>query len=81
MHYTYVLKCSDGEWYVGLTDDLDTRLQQHKEGLVIATKHRLPIEPIYFEACRSRKSAAIREQQLKTGFGRGYLKRRLVHDL
>lgn len=80
MHFTYVLKCADGEWYVGLTDDLETRLTQHQNGLVPATKYRVPVDLIYYEACRSRPSAAARELQLKTGFGRGYLKRRLAHE-
>ena len=79
--YTYVLKCSDGDWYVGLTDDIQRRKCQHSEGLVHATKYRLPVELIYFEACRSREAAAVRELQLKTGFGRGYLKRRLSHEI
>lgn len=32
---------------------------------------------VYYEACLSHKDAAEREKQLKTGFGRGYLKKRL----
>jgi hypothetical protein len=31
----------------------------------------------YYEACRFERSARLREKQLKTGFGRAYLKRRL----
>ena len=79
-HFTYVLRCHDGEWYVGLTDNLTRRMEQHAAGRVPATAHRLPVELIYYEACRSRTAAAEREQQLKTGFGRGYLKRRLAHE-
>ena len=79
--FTYVFTCSDGEWYVGLTTNIECRLQEHQDGKVQATKYRLPVELIYFEACRSRESAAAREIQLKTGFGRGYLKRRLPHEI
>ncbi len=78
--YTYVLKCADGEWYVGLTDNIERRLGQHARGEVAATRYRLPVELIYYEACRSREAAAAREKQLKTGFGRGYLNRRLSHE-
>ena len=77
-YYTYVLNCSDGQHYVGLTSDLKRRLQEHGQGKVDATRSRLPVELVYFEACRSRDAAAAREKQLKTGFGRGYLKRRLT---
>ena len=75
--YTYVLKCADGDWYTGSTPDLERRLAEHTQGLCASTRCRLPIELIYFEACRSLTAAREREQQLKTGFGRGYLRRRL----
>jgi predicted GIY-YIG superfamily endonuclease len=32
---------------------------------------------LYFEACFNKEDAIAREKQLKTGFGRAYLKRRL----
>jgi len=74
----YVLLCADGDWYIGSTDDLKHRLVEHNQGKRETTKHRLPVELIYFEACQSLKVARAREQQLKTGFGRAYLKRRLA---
>ena len=76
--YTYVLKSSvDGRLYVGWTGDLEERLKKHNCGQVIATKLRRPLKLIYYEACLSREKAIQREKQLKTGFGRAYLKRRL----
>lgn len=79
MFYTYVLKSSkDGNLYIGWTNDVDHRLGEHNEGLVNATKYRLPLELVYYEACLSKEAAISREKQLKTGFGRAYLKRRLV---
>mgnify|MGYP002725712386 CR=1 FL=1 len=75
--YTYVLKCCDGDMYIGSTDDLRRRLKQHQEGECSDTAKRLPVELIYFEGCRSLQAAREREKQLKTGFGRGYLRRRL----
>jgi hypothetical protein len=38
----------------------------------------LPVTLEYYEACRSEDRARLREKQLKTGFGRAYLKRRLA---
>lgn len=78
--YTYVLNCVNGTWYVGSTDDLKRRLFEHKQGNCKATRRYLPVELIYFEACRSLKAAREREQHLKTGFGRGYLIRRLAFE-
>ncbi len=76
-YYTYVLRCADGTLYVGFTHDLKARLRGHKEGKVPTTRIRPPVELVYYEACRSETAAIAREKQLKTGFGRAYLKRRL----
>ena len=80
MFYTYVLRCGDGDLYVGSAHDLRRRLAQHKTGKVRATAHRLPVTLDYYEACRSELKARLREKQLKTGFGRAYLKRRLEDE-
>jgi len=44
---------------------------------VFATKGRTPFDLIYFEGCLSKEKAVKREKQLKTGFGRKYLKSRV----
>jgi putative endonuclease len=75
--YTYVLLCADKEWHIGSTSNLQNRIKEHGKGRVRATAHRCPVELIYYEACRSLNAAREREQQLKTGYGRAYLKRRL----
>ncbi|MCL4419249.1 GIY-YIG nuclease family protein [Patescibacteria group bacterium] len=55
MYYTYVLRSKlDSNLYVGFTEDLKSRFEQHSNGKVIATKHRLPLELIYYEACLSK---------------------------
>jgi len=78
MIYTYVLKSElDGKLYIGWTNDLRHRLKEHNSGKVTATKSRVPLKLIYYEACLIEKLAIQREKQLKTGFGRAYLKRRL----
>ena len=78
MFYTYVLKSlKDDNLYIGWTDDLQHRYVMHSQGKVTATKYRLPLKLIYYEACLSKEKAIAREKQLKTGFGRAYLKRRL----
>ena len=78
LYYTYVLLSQkDKKFYIGYTENLSKRIQEHKAGLVSSTKYRLPIQLIYFEACLDKDLAIKREKQLKTGFGRAYLKRRL----
>jgi predicted GIY-YIG superfamily endonuclease len=78
MFYTYVLRCGDGNLYVGSTGNLRRRIVEHQSGRVPATASRLPVTLEYYEACRFEGSARLREKQLKTGFGRAYLKRRLA---
>lgn len=78
-YYTYVLKSEkDGNLYIGWTVNLKDRLQTHNNGMVKSTKLRRPFKLIYFEGCLSKDSAIAREKSLKTGFGRAYLKRRLL---
>lgn len=81
MFYTYVLRCADGALYTGSTNDLRQRLKLHRSAKVPATAHRLPVVLEYCEACRSETAARLREKQLKTGFGRAYLNRRLAHPV
>lgn len=77
-YFTYVLKSeADGKLYIGWTNNLRKRIMEHNSGKVTATKYRKPLKLEYFEGCLSEEKAIEREKQLKTGFGRAYLKRRL----
>jgi putative endonuclease len=78
MFYTYVLRSKkDNKLYIGYTEDLRERLKRHKKGNVPATKLRLPIELVYYEACLDCDNAVKREKYFKTGFGRKFLKNRI----
>lgn len=75
MNFVYVLLSQkDKKRYIGLTNNLDHRLNQHNKGFVEATKNRRPFELIYFEKFEDRKEAAQREKFLKSGKGREFLK-------
>jgi len=80
-YYTYVLECinnnSQKDYYVGYCKDLRKRIQTHQNKTVFATKKYYEVKLIYYEACINKTDARIRELQLKTGFGRGYVKKRL----
>jgi putative endonuclease len=78
MHYTYVLKSDlDGKLYIGCTEDLKKRFKEHNLGKVDATKYRLPLQLIYYEACLKEENAFKREKYFKTGYGRRFLKSRI----
>jgi len=69
------------KFYIGYTADLKRRLIEHKAGKVYTSYRMGDWKLIYYEACLSKKDAERREDQLKTGFGRGYLRRRLHYSL
>ena len=63
----YVLKCSDGAFYTGITNDLTRRLKQHNEGTASRyTRSRLPVRVIFQEQCRSKSHALKKEIALKS---------------
>jgi len=77
-YYTYVLKSEkDSNYYVGYSEDVKLRFEQHNKGLVKSTKNRRPLKLIYFEACLNKNDALHREKYLKTFYGKMFLKNRL----
>jgi putative endonuclease len=85
--YTYVLRSlKDGYAYVGYTNNLKKRLEEHQKGKSFATRPRQPLKLIYFEACLDEQDAKPacpvgrqREKYLKTTNGRRFLIKRLKH--
>ena len=78
MYYTYVLQShKDRKFYIGFTQDLKRRFEDHENGFVESTKHRRPLKLIYYEACLDRLDATHREKYFKTHHGKMYLGRRL----
>jgi putative endonuclease len=66
MFYCYILRCSDGSLYVGVSDDPQRRLREHNEGRATDwTARRLPVELVWSESHGSLSSARTRENQLK----------------
>ena len=62
----YILRCADDSLYVGCTDDLTGRLEQHNQGVGSHfTSRRLPVALAYAEEHQSRDDALERERQLK----------------
>jgi len=63
--YTYLLRCHDGSYYVGHTDDLDVRMSQHAEALDGYIATRKPVELIWYDEFESRYLALAFERQIK----------------
>ncbi len=78
--YAYVLRSQkDHNFYIGSTNNIKRRLQEHQQGKNISTAKRLPVELIYFEAHLSKEDALRREQYFKTTKGKVTL-RQMMRD-
>lgn len=73
MVYVYLIKSKkvSGWKYIGSTNDLEKRFEEHNNGRVFSTKNYCPFDLIYYEAYTSEKDAREREKQLKY-FGNAY---------
>jgi putative endonuclease len=60
--------------YIGSTLDFEKRLEEHNSGKVRSTKGRRPFRLIHKEECDTITQARRRENFLKTGHGRQWLK-------
>ena len=66
MCHVYILRCADGSFYVGWTQNLDDRVSAHNEGRGSTyTFKRRPVRLMYSEAFHSEAEAIKRERQLK----------------
>jgi len=64
--YVYMLKCADGSYYTGHSDNLERRIGEHQSGMVQGyTQNRLPIQLVWNENFPSRLEALECERQIK----------------
>ncbi len=64
--YVYILKCNDGSYYVGHTENLEQRLSAYNQNLSPGyVSSRLPVTLVFHESVGSRGEAIEVERQLK----------------
>lgn len=73
-YYVYVLENEIGRWYIGQTNNLRVRINRHNTDMVRSTKNRGVWKLIYKEEFADRYSAMRKEEYLKSGYGRRFLK-------
>ena len=62
----YLIRCSDGSYYAGHTDNLEARLAAHQRGEISGyTASRRPVALVFSEQFPSRQEAFERERQIK----------------
>ena len=79
MVYVYILQSIDdpGHYYVGITEDLRSRLQRHNAGQVSHTSKHIPWTIKTYIAFADKKQAIAFEKYLKSPSGRAFAKKRL----
>lgn len=64
--YIYILRCNDGTYYTGHTDNLEKRIIEHEENVYECyTSKRLPVELVFVQECASRLEALEAERKIK----------------
>ena len=62
----YILKCNDGTYYTGATNNLENRFNKHSTGKGARyTKFRCPLQIVYVEKNLTKIEALKRERQIK----------------
>ncbi len=65
--YVYILKCANGAYYIGHTDNIERRLSEHYLGAIsnCYTKDKRPLELMLVQSFPTRDDAFHAERQLK----------------
>ena len=66
MNFTYIVRCNDGTYYTGWTNDIEKRVKTHNEGKGAKyTKTRRPVTLVYYESFQTKEEAMRREWEIK----------------
>lgn len=79
-YYVYFLTNKKNKHYIGCTNNLKDRLNRHNLGQVDATKNDFPWKVKASFVFDDENKAFEFEQYLKTGAGRGFVKRHKIWD-
>ena len=65
--YVYILKCRDGSYYTGHTDNIQLRMAHYQQGTFpkCYTASRLPVELVFTQQFPTREEALASERRIK----------------
>jgi putative endonuclease len=66
-YWIYILRCADGSYYTGVTNNVEHRLYEHQEELIEGsyTHNKRPVELVHVEEFPDIMEAISREKQIK----------------
>ena len=79
MHFIYLLRSLSrpNKTYVGMTEEVESRLKVHNQGQCPSTSRFRPWEIVTYVAVRTEDQARNLEQYLKTGSGHAFARKHL----
>ena len=78
MWYVYFLQLSNGDIYIGSTNDLKRRISSHQNGHVRSTRAYLPAQLKSYIAIETEEHARELEIYFKSGSGKAIALKRLI---
>lgn len=66
MYWVYIMASRSRVLYIGVTNDLDRRVREHKEGLVVGFTQKYHVDRlVYLEEFTDIRAAIAREKEMK----------------
>ncbi len=68
MWFVYIVKCADGSFYTGITNNVERRVKEHNQSNTVGSKYirtRRPVTLVYSKKIRTRSEALKREFEIK----------------
>lgn len=65
MWFVYIVECSDGTLYTGITTDLERRIEEHNGSGAKYTRGRGPVKLVYSAEMKDRSEASKEEYRIK----------------
>ena len=78
MYYAYILKLWNGQYYIGSTRDIRTRIRRHFQKAVKTTKRIEPERLEFYAAFKNQKLAVGFERYLKSSSGFAFRNKHLI---
>ncbi|MFH1736745.1 MAG: GIY-YIG nuclease family protein [Actinomycetota bacterium] len=78
MHFVYLLKLSNQQYYVGQTSDVFRRLKYHQAGRVPSTAKFSTKELVWYAAFQDKQTASAFEKYLKSSAGKAFRNKHLL---
>jgi putative endonuclease len=65
MWHVYILECTNGSLYTGVTTDVGRRFSEHLNKSARYTSYNPPVRLVYSSPCRGKAAAFRREAEIK----------------